>query len=88
MGIPFKYLGLQVGGNLRRKLFWLPVLEKIRSKLNVWKERHLSMAGRICLIKVVFTALPRSSKPLSLCAKQLQVFVEDSYGIGGEKTKL
>jgi len=58
MGIPFKYLGLEVGGNPRKKKFWDPVVNKLKARLNVWKGRFLSMAGRICLIKSVLTAIP------------------------------
>jgi len=42
MAIPFKCLGLIVGGNTRRKLFWEPILDKVRARLNVWKGRQLS----------------------------------------------
>jgi len=54
----FNYLGLEVGGNPRKKKFWEPVLNKLKSRLSVWKGRFLSMAGRICLIKSVITAVP------------------------------
>jgi len=47
MEVPFKYLGLEVGGNPRKKKFWEPVLNKLKARLNVWKWRFLSMAGRI-----------------------------------------
>jgi len=57
MGTPFNYLGLEVGGNPRKKKFWEPVLNKLKSRLSVWKRRFLSMAGRICLIKSVITAI-------------------------------
>jgi len=39
MGVPFKYLGLEVGGNPRKKKFWEPVLNNLRARLNVWKGR-------------------------------------------------
>jgi len=58
MGLPFKYLGMPIGGNPRKRVFWNPVVEKIRSRLSRWKGRLLSMAGRICLIKSVISALP------------------------------
>jgi len=58
IGIPFKYLGLEVGGNPRKKKFWEPVLNKLKARLNVWKGKFLSLAGRICLIKFVLTAVP------------------------------
>jgi len=37
MGVPFKYLGLEVGGNPRKVKFWEPVLTKLKARLNVWK---------------------------------------------------
>jgi len=48
MEVPFIYLGLEVGGNPRKKKFWEPVLRKLKSRLSVWKGRFLSMAGRLC----------------------------------------
>ena len=58
MRIPFKYLGLEVGGNPRKVQFWEPVVNKVSARLSTWKGRCLSMAGRICLIKSVFTSIP------------------------------
>jgi len=58
MGHPFKYLGLEVGGNPRKKSFWEPVLNKLKSRLSVWKGRFLSLAGRSYFIKSVLTAIP------------------------------
>jgi len=57
-GFPFKYLGITVGGNPRRSEFWSPIVDKIKSRLSKWKGRLLSMAGRVCLIKSVISALP------------------------------
>lgn len=51
MKIPFTYLGLQVGGNPRRKQFWEPVVNKISARLSTRKGRYLSLAGKICLLK-------------------------------------
>ena len=58
MRIPFKYLGLEVGGNPRKKQFWELVVNKINARLSTWKWRFLSMEERICLIKSVFIAIP------------------------------
>ena len=58
MGIPFKYLGVKVGGNPRKSKFWEPVLTKLKARISVWKGRFLSLAGRICLIKSVISAVP------------------------------
>jgi len=57
MEIPFKYLGMKIGGNPRTLAFWKPVINKIKSRLSTWKGRITSMAGRVCLIKYVFNAL-------------------------------
>ena len=58
MGVPFTYMGLEVGGNPRKKQFWEPVVNKLKAKLSVWKGRFLSMARRICLINFVISAIP------------------------------
>ena len=56
--VPFKYLGLEVGGNPRKKQFWEPTINRINYKLSAWKGRFLSLAGRICLVESVFSSLP------------------------------
>jgi len=58
MEVPFKYLGLEVGGNPRKKQFWEPVLSKLKARLCVWKGRFLSLAGKIFLINSVLTVVP------------------------------
>jgi len=58
MRLPFKYLGLEVEGNPRKKLFWESILDRLSAKLNAWKGRFLSLASRICLAKSVSTSLP------------------------------
>jgi len=58
MRLPFQYLGVEVGGNPRTKQFWEPVVKKIEARLTAWKGRLLSMAGRVCLLKLVFTSIP------------------------------
>jgi len=58
MRVPFKYLGLEVRGNPRKKLFWEAVITKLKARLSMWKGRFLSMAGRICLINSVISSIP------------------------------
>lgn len=58
MMIPFKYMGIEVGSNLRKKEFWEPIVNKLSARLSAWKGRFLSLAQRICLIKLVLIALP------------------------------
>ncbi|XP_073260583.1 uncharacterized protein [Populus alba] len=55
---PIKYLGLPLGANPKRISTWKPVLYQIRGRLNSWKGRLLSLAGRTILIKSVISAIP------------------------------
>jgi hypothetical protein len=57
-GIPFKYLGLPVGASPRKMSTWAPMVEKIRSKLNSWGNRHISFGGRLVLINSVLNSIP------------------------------
>jgi len=58
MKTPFSYLGMMVGGNHKRCVFWEGMLNKIQSRLSSSKGKSLSLAGRLCLIKSVLTSLP------------------------------
>jgi len=54
----FIYLGLPIGGDPRRLLFWELVINRIKSRLSGWHSRFLSFGGRLILLKSVLTALP------------------------------
>ncbi|GKV18636.1 hypothetical protein SLEP1_g28986 [Rubroshorea leprosula] len=56
--LPFKYLGIPIGGNNRRLVMWQPMIESFKKKLSSWKGRHLSLGGRITLINSVLSSLP------------------------------
>lgn len=58
MNPPFVYLGIPIGGNPRRAILWQPILTKMRKRLSTWKQKTLSVGGRVCLINSVLTALP------------------------------
>lgn len=77
-GVHFTYLGLDVGGNPSRKEFWEPILNKISARIIIWKERFLSFAGRLCLIKSVFSTLPLFyfsfyKAPVSVCNRIISI---------------
>jgi hypothetical protein len=56
--LPFKFLGIPVGSNPRRRETWKPVVEAMSNKLSTWTSRHLSMGGRITLINSVLASMP------------------------------
>ena len=58
MEVPFKNLGVPVGDNHRKKVFWNDMIAKIKSKLSSWKGKFLSFAGRVTLIKFVISVVP------------------------------
>lgn len=53
--VPFKFLGLYVGGNHRRINFWKPVADCFRVRLPTWKGKLLSIGERVTLINSVLT---------------------------------
>ena len=93
MRVPFKYLGLEVGGNPRKKSFWESIIERLSTKLSVWKGRFLSLAGRICLVKVVFTSIPLFylsffKAPQVVCDKMVSIQRRFLWGWGREKKQI
>lgn len=57
-GLPFVYLGVPLGDNPRRKLFWTPMIYKMRRKLSKWRSKFFSISGRLVLLKSVIFAIP------------------------------
>jgi exonuclease III len=56
--IPFRFLGIPVGANPRRRATWIPIIESMRNRLNNWNGRMLSIRGRVTLINSVLSSLP------------------------------
>jgi hypothetical protein len=56
--IPFKFLGIPVGANPRRKATWSTILDSMKRRLSSWNGRHLSIGGRLTLINSVLSSLP------------------------------
>ncbi|KAM0033825.1 hypothetical protein Hdeb2414_s0016g00490411 [Helianthus debilis subsp. tardiflorus] len=67
--LPFTYLGIPIGVNMKRAKFWSPVVEKFKSKLSKWKERYLSFSGRVTMAKSVLGSLPSYYLSLSVAPK-------------------
>ncbi|XP_071740259.1 uncharacterized protein [Rutidosis leptorrhynchoides] len=49
--LPFPYLWLPIGANLKKPKTWLPVIEKFDKRLSNWHARTISYGGRSTLIK-------------------------------------
>jgi hypothetical protein len=56
--IPFKYLGLHIGANPRREVTWEPLLDHLRKRLFSWRNKHISLGGRIVMINAVLNSIP------------------------------
>jgi len=55
--VPFMYLGLSIGWDPRRLVFWELILRSINSRLSGWKSRFLFFEGHLVLLKSVLTFL-------------------------------
>ncbi|GJU60510.1 hypothetical protein Tco_1238276 [Tanacetum coccineum] len=51
--LPFTYLGLPIGKNMKLTDSWCVMVDKFKSKLSNWKANLLSISGRLTLIKSV-----------------------------------
>jgi hypothetical protein len=54
----FKYLGLPIGDSSNCLLTWDPLLEHLRKRLFSWRNKHISLGGRIILLNSVLNAIP------------------------------
>ena len=52
------YLGLPIRASSHYSAMWKPAINRISRRLTSWKERYLSVGGRICLIKSMLCNLP------------------------------
>jgi len=90
---PFIYLGLPVGGTHKRSVFWNGVIEKVQARLSRWKERSLSMAGRICLIRSVLSSIPLFFMslfimPIGVARKLIKLQRDFLWGWGADGKKI
>ncbi|XP_022030251.1 uncharacterized protein LOC110931153 [Helianthus annuus] len=64
---PLTYLGLKVGANMNRIIYWKEVIDTLNKRLSNWKARLLSFAGRVVLVKFVLGSLPNYYLSLYKC---------------------
>lgn len=55
---PFQYLGASIGSSPSSVSYRDPLVQKLKSKLELWDADHLSMAGRLVLIKASADNIP------------------------------
>ncbi|KAJ9542726.1 hypothetical protein OSB04_029232 [Centaurea solstitialis] len=56
--LPFIYLGLPVGSNMKKISSWDSIINRFNKKLANWKAATLSIGGRLTLVKSVLSSLP------------------------------
>lgn len=56
--VMFSFLGILIGCNPRRKASWDPVLCKLRNILASWKEKDVSLDGRVTMNNYVLNSFP------------------------------
>ncbi|OMO61164.1 Endonuclease/exonuclease/phosphatase [Corchorus capsularis] len=82
--LPSVYLGLLIGARPSSVSIWRSVVERFLSRLSSWKAHHLSIAGRITLIKSVLNSLPlyfMSLFPLPVTVKTELDTRDTFYGV-------
>jgi len=58
MQLPFNYLDIPLGANMRKAASWQSVLDKVQKRLKSWRSSSLFRAGRLTMIKSVLNSLP------------------------------
>ena len=77
-------MGLPLGGNSCRKMFWESEVRKVRKMLDWWKRSFLSRGGRLSLVESVLSSmsiyfLSLFKIPVSV-AKEIESLMRDFYG--------
>ncbi|GAU44056.1 hypothetical protein TSUD_399540 [Trifolium subterraneum] len=56
--IPFTYLGLPIGASHRKDATWQPLLDSLARRLGVWRNKYVSLGGRVVLLNSVLNSIP------------------------------
>ena len=93
MSFPFIYLGAPIVKGRQKKLHFLTLLDKVRSKLSGWNLSLLSQGSRLCLIKSVLNAIPVYllqvlDPPKSVIQDLKRIFSNFFWGGTVEKSKM
>ncbi|KAJ0856138.1 hypothetical protein HanRHA438_Chr14g0680971 [Helianthus annuus] len=91
--LPFEYLGIPIGSNMKRACNWNPVIDRFAKKLATWKAKSLSFAGRVTLAKSVLGSLPSYylslfKAPVGVLKKLEKIRRDFVWGKSGESHKM
>jgi hypothetical protein len=86
------YLGLPIMIGKSKKVAFQGIMDKVNSKIEGWKAKSLSQAGRLTLIKAVAAAIPSYAMstfifPANFCQKLDQSFKNFWWGFPSKKTR-
>jgi exonuclease III len=54
----FKYLGVPIFRTKPKASQWLPLIDKLKGRINSWGEKWLNLVGKVVLIKAVLASIP------------------------------
>lgn len=85
--IPFIYLGLPVGANMRKERTWEPLIQHISNRLGSWRNRFVSLGGRVVRIDLILNSIPifylSFIKSPSSVWKRIMRIQTFGWGVGG-----
>lgn len=89
---PIPYLGLQVGGRIKGCEAWRGTVERVRRRLKSWDVKHVSLGGRLTLVKSVLTSISIYNLlflkiPRTIEIKLRALFTQFLWGIKKERRR-
>ena len=73
----FTYLGIPIFKASPKVVHWLPLLDKLKNKIQAWGANWLNKAGKIILINFVLTSLPIYQCSVLLAPKTITNKIEE-----------
>eukprot|EP00253_Pinus_taeda_P018975 PITA_18975 len=84
----FKYLGLPIFQKRALSKDWLPLLDKIKSKIRSWGYNWLNLAGKTVLIKFVLNSLPIYQSAVMMAplgiTRKIEEYIRNFFWKGGK----
>ncbi|XP_058766728.1 uncharacterized protein LOC131640337 [Vicia villosa] len=89
----FSFLGIPIGSNPRRIMFWKPLIGRLKKRLDSWEGRFLSLGCRITLLKSVMRSLHIFSMsfymaPVQICKEITSIQIQFLWGGSSLKKKI